>query len=268
MMIKMKKALYLTIIISVLIDFKLVLFAQDYTLGEGDVLTISVYDHPDLRSTVRITGDGMLTLPLIGQLSAAGQSVEKLGKKIESLLADGYIINPHVTIFIEEFRNRKVTILGGVNSPGLYELKGHTTLLELISKAGGIREKAGGEAIIQRDQPNSEQKKVIVVNLFQLMEQGRESLNLPIVNGDNIYIPNKKIFYVTGEVKSPGVYDYEEGLIVIQALTKAKGINDKAAPSRIRIIRSKDGKEHVLEKVKMDLPIQPNDVIVVPESYF
>lgn len=244
------------------------LLAQDYVLGEGDVLTISVYDHPDLNSTVRISGDGMITLPLIGQLSATGQSVETLNKKIESLLADGYIINPHVTIFIEEFRSLKATILGGVNNPGLYELKGHTTLLELISKAGGLKEKAASEAIIQRDQPDNKPKKIIIVNLFQLMEQGQESLNLSIVNGDNIYIPKKKVFYVTGEVNKPNVYDYEEGLTVIQALTKAGGVNDKAAPSRIRIIRSTDGNEDLLEKVKMDLPIQPNDVIVVPESYF
>ncbi|MCD6584131.1 MAG: SLBB domain-containing protein [Desulfobacteraceae bacterium] len=264
----MKHSFYIALLICTLVNSVPVADAQDYILGEGDVLTISVYDQPDLQSTVRISGDGMIALPLIGQLSAIGQSVEKLGNGIESLLADGYIINPHVTIFIEEFRNRKATILGGINNPGLYELKGHTTLLELISKAGGLKEKAASEAIIQRDQPDSKQKKVIVVNLFQLMEQGQESLNLTIINGDNIYIPKKKVFYVTGEIKKPDVYDYEEGLTVIQVLTKAGGLNDKAAPSRIRIIRSTDGKENVLEKVKMDLTIHPNDVIVVPESYF
>ncbi len=264
----MKYCIYLTLILNLLLFPIPPTGAQDYILGEGDVLTISVYDHPDLQSTVRISGDGMITLPLIGQLSADDQSIGNLGKKIESLLADGYIINPHVSIFIEEFRNRKATILGGINNPGLYELKGHTTLLELISKAGGLKEKSAGEAIIQREQPNSSKKKVIVVNLFQLMEQGQESQNLSIVNGDNIFIPKKKVYYVTGEVKSPDVYDYENGLIVIQAITKAGGLSDKAAPSRIRIIRSRDDKEHVLEKVKMDLMIQPNDVIVVPESYF
>ena len=86
-------------------------------MGEGDVLTVSVYDHPDLTTTVRISGDGMITFPLIGQVPAAGMSIEKLSTKIEKLLADGYIINPHVNIFIEEFRSRKATILGGVNNP-------------------------------------------------------------------------------------------------------------------------------------------------------
>ena len=264
----MKKTLYLIFIINALTIYAASVYAQDYILGEGDVLTISVYDQPDLQSTVRISGDGMITLPLIGQIAATGQSVDQLGKKIESRLADGYIIDPHVNIFVEEFRSLKATILGGVNAPGLYELKGQTSLLELISKAGGLTQEAANQAIIQRDQEDHKAKKVITVKLSELMEQGQSSQNLSIVNGDNIYIPKKKVFYVTGEVKSPNSYEYEEGLTVIQALTKAGGVNDKAAPSRIKIIRSANGKEELLERVKMDQQVQANDVIVVPESYF
>jgi polysaccharide biosynthesis/export protein len=264
----MKKILYLILMINALIIFAPLLYAQDYVLGEGDVLTISVYDQPDLQSNVRISGDGMITLPLIGQIAAAGQSVDQLGKKIESRLADGYIIDPHVNIFVEEFRSLKATILGGVQAPGLYELKGQTSLLELISKAGGLTQEAANQAIIQRDQEGSKEKTRITVNLSQLMEQGQASQNISIVNGDNIYIPKKKVFYVTGEVKSPNSYEYEEGLTVIQALTKAGGVNDKAAPGRIKIIRSANGKEELLERVKMDQQVQANDVIVVPESYF
>lgn len=242
-------------------------FAQDYILGEGDVLTVSVYDQPDLTSVVRISGDGMITLPLIGQVHAAGQSVDQLSGKIETRLADGYLIHPQVSIFIEEFRNLKATILGGVRSPGLYELKGQTTLLELISKAGGLIEDASNEAIIRRHD-STEAQETITINLNELMEQGQLSQNLSIMNGDNIFIPKKKVFYVTGEVKSPDSYTYIKGLTVIQALTKAGGLSNKAAPSRIKIIRSLDGKEQLLKDVNMDERVQPNDVIVVPESYF
>jgi polysaccharide export outer membrane protein len=242
--------------------------AQDYILGEGDVLTVSVYDQPDLTSVVRISGDGMITLPLIGQVHAAGQSVDQLSGEIETRLADGYLIHPQASIFIEEFRNLKATILGGVRSPGLYELKGQTTLLELISKAGGLIEDASNEAIIRRNDSNPEGQEVITINLNELMEQGQLSRNLTILNGDNIFIPKKKVFYVTGEVKSPDSYTYEKGLTVIQALTKAGGFSDRAAPGRIKIIRSLDGKEQLLKEVNMDERVQPNDVIVVPESYF
>jgi len=242
--------------------------AQDYILGEGDVLTITVYDQPDLKSVVRISGDGLITLPLIGQVQAAGQSVDQLSKKIEARLADGYLVHPQVTIFIEEFRNLKATILGGVRSPGLYELNGQTTLLELISKAGGLIEDAASEAIIRRSNPDHEEQETITINLNELMEKGRLSQNLTIMNGDNIYIPKKKVFYVTGEVKSPDAYTYIKGLTVIQALTKAGGFSSTAAPGRIKIIRSVDGKEQLLKNVNMDEQVLPNDVIVVPESYF
>ena len=244
------------------------LFAQDYILGEGDVFTVSVYDQPDLKSVVRISGDGMITLPLIGQIHATGQSVNQLSEKIETLLADGYLIHPQVSIFIDEFRNLKATILGGVRSPGLYELKGQTSLLELISKAGGIVEDGSHEAIIRRNDSSLDEQEVITVNLNELMEQGQLSRNLAIMNGDNIYIPKKKVFYVTGEVKSPDSYTYEKGLTVIQALTEAGGFSEKAAPGRIKIIRSLEGKEQLLKEVNMDERVQPNDVIVVPESYF
>jgi len=242
--------------------------AQDYILGEGDVLTVSVYDQPDLKSVVRISGDGVITLPLIGQVRAAGKNVDELSNTIETLLADGFLVNPQVTIFIEEFRNLKATILGGVRAPGLYELKGQTSLLELISKAGGLMEDAGSEAIIQRDKESQDGKEVITIKLNELMEQGQLSKNPTILNGDHIYIPKKKMFYVTGEVKSPDAYAYVEDITVIQALTKAGGFTEKAAPGRINIIRTVDGKEQLLKKVNMNERVYPDDVIVVPESYF
>lgn len=242
--------------------------AQDYILGEGDVLTITVYEHPDLKTTTRISGDGMITMPLIGQVTAANISVNELSAKIEKRLADGYIINPQVNIFIEAFGSRKATILGEVDSPGLYELKGHTSLLELISRAGGLTENAARKALIHRQQGPDQKEQAIHINLRQLMEEGQTNQNQQIVDGDNVFISKKMVFYVTGEVKKPDFYNYEDGLTVIKALTLAGGVTDKGAPGRIKIIRSNDGKEQLLKGVKMDQPIQPNDVLVVPESYF
>ena len=257
--------IFITIVLPAVFEHPL---CQDYILGEGDVLTISVYGQPDLKSVVRISGDGMITFPLIGQVRAAGRSVDQLSEKIEFLLADGYLINPQVSIFIEEFRNLKATILGNIRSPGLYELSGQTTLLELISKAGGITGNAANEAIIRRIDIETGNQETISVNLNELMEKGRVSDDLSIINGDNVYIPPKKVFYVTGEVKSPAAYTYEEGITVIQALTKAGGFSKTAAPGRIKIIRKTDETEQLLKNVNMDEPVMPNDVIVVPESYF
>lgn len=262
------KTIYTVLLIGVMFFSATAALAQDYVLGEGDVLTITVYEHSDLKTTARISGDGMITIPLIGQVAAANTSVNDLSEKIETLLADGYIVNPQVNIFVEDFRSRKATILGEVQSPGLYELKGHTSLLELISKAGGLTENAAGMAVIHRQQTANQKEQAIRINLHKLMEEEQASQNLQVIDGDNIFISRKKVFYVTGEVKKPNFYNYEDGLTVIKALTMAGGVNDKAAPGRIKIIRSKDGREQLLEGVKMDQSIQPDDVIVVPESYF
>jgi polysaccharide export outer membrane protein len=260
--------LFIKVIFTILILCPLPVAGQDYILGDGDVITISVYKQPDLKTTVRISGDGMITLPLIGELSVSDLSVHDLSEKIEALLADGYIVDPQANIFIEEFRSRKANILGEINTPGLYELEGHTTLFEFISRAGGLTENAACEIIIHRNQAGSDKKKVITVNLRELMEQQQSVNNINIKDGDNIYVPTKQVFYVSGEVKDPGAYNFEEGLTVIQAIIKAGGESDKAAPKRIEIIRSKDGKERILKNARMDQLVHPNDVILVPESYF
>jgi polysaccharide export outer membrane protein len=242
--------------------------AQDYIVGEGDVLQISVYEHDDMTTTARVSGDGRIIVPLIGEVKVDGLSIAQVSDKIALLLADGYIVDPQVTVFIEEFRSRKATILGQVDKPGLYELREHTTLLELISKAGGLTADAGGRASIQRRDPASGRNTTIPIDLKRLVERGDTSLNMAVMDGDCIFISRKKAFFVTGEVKKPDSYNMEEGTTVIKAITMAGGFNDKAAPTRVKIIRKVDGEEQIFEKVKMDMPVQADDVIVVPESYF
>lgn len=240
--------------------------AQDYIVGEGDVLKITVYEHPDLTIVARVSGDGNIIFPLLGQVRVEGLTVSEVSEKIARLLSDGYIVDPQVTVFIQEFRSKKATIMGEVNNPGLYQLQGDTTFLELISKAGGLTKDAGERAIIKRK--TSKGNKVITIDLKKLIEEGDTSLDINIQDGDSIYISRAGVFYVTGEVKKPDAYKYEEGTTVIKAITMAGGFTDKASTSRVKIIRKKDGKEFVLEKVKMDEPVMPDDVIVVPESFF
>ncbi len=242
--------------------------AQDYLLGGGDVVTVSVYEQPDMTTTVRISGDGMISLPLLGQVSADNLTVKQLEEKIELLLADGYVVDPQVHVFVEEFRSRKVTILGEVDSPGVYEIQGRTTILELISKAGGLTENAAYQAIIQNKDKAEAADPVTVIDLSLLMKEGERSQNIDITDGDHVFIPQKEVFYVSGQVKKPDVYNYEQDLTVIKALTMAGGPTDKAAPNRTRIIRIRDGKEHLIKGARMDMRVLPNDVIMVPESYF
>ena len=244
-------------------------FAQDYIVGEGDVLKITVYDHDDLTTTVRISGEGAINLPLIGQLDVKGLTLSEISQKIAALFADGYIIDPQVNIFIQDFRSKKAFIMGEVNKPGLHVLHGSTTFLELLSAAGGLTKNAGDKAIIKRKSSSPDiDERIITIDLKSLIEKGDTSMDIPIMDSDSIYITKAGVFYVTGEVKKPDAYKYEEGTTVIKAITIGGGFTDKASKDKVKIIRKVHGKEEVIGKVNIDEPILPDDIIVVPESFF
>lgn len=243
--------------------------SQEYIVGEGDVLRITVYEHADLTTTERVSGDGTIIFPLIGQVNVKGLTLSEISQKIADLLSDGYIVNPQVNIFIQEFRSKKAFIMGEVNKPGLHVLHGTTTFLELLSEAGGLTENAGDRAILKRRLSSSDlQEKIIAIDLKRLIEKGDTSMDIPIMDGDSVYITKAGVFYVTGEVKKPASYKYEEETTVIKAITIAGGFTDKASKGRVKIIRKVNGEEKVMNGVDMDEMVLPDDVIVVPESFF
>jgi len=123
---------------------------QEYIIGEGDLLRVTVYDHPDLATESRVSGDGKISFPLIGEVVVSGLTVAHAEKAAEKLLEDGYIIKPQVHIFITEYKSKKVTVLGEVGRPGIVVLRGASTLMEVISDAGGITPNAGDAIVITR----------------------------------------------------------------------------------------------------------------------
>ncbi len=247
--------------------FSHMVFAQDYLVGKGDMLRITVYDNDDLTSTVRVSGEGTIVMPLIGVVEVKGLSIPQISEKLGNLFADGYLKNPQVNVLIEEYRGQKVVILGQVTQPGLYELQGTTTLLELLSTAGGLTSDAGDKAIIKRKAINKEQI-IINIDLASLIEKGDVSKNITINDGDNIYINKAGVFYVTGEVNRPDAYRYKENITVLKAITIAGGFTGRASKNNIKIRRKVDGETKVITSVKPDEEILENDILVVPESFF
>jgi polysaccharide export outer membrane protein len=229
--------------------------SQDYVLGPRDLLKITVYDHKDLETKVRVSEDGKITFPLLGEIRAAGLTVQGLERKITKMLADGYIVHPNVGVFVEEFRV-VVYVTGEVRKPGSYPYEEGMTVIKAVSLAGGLTEKAAdGKMTVTRK------------------EQGQKGTTIQIGTNDLLrpddvlLVPEKRWVYVTGEVKKPGSYLYDEQMTILKAITLAGGLTDKAAPSRTQIIRKANGKEDKV-RAKMEDPIQPEDIIVVPESFF
>jgi polysaccharide export outer membrane protein len=242
--------------------------AAEYTVGDGDVLDIKVYENDDLATTVRVTANDTIRVSLIGEVDVSNLTVSEVASRIETLLADGYLVNPQVDVFVKEYRSKKVIILGQVNRPGLFELQGKTTLLEFISKAGGLTSDVGSTATIKRKSVETGEDDNIEIDLNRLIKKGDTSLNVSIRDGDSVYISKADVYYVSGEVNKPGDYKLEDDITIIKAITTAGGFTKIAAEGKVKVNRVIDGQQLVLENVKMDMPVLPDDVIIVPESFF
>jgi len=239
---------------------------DDYRTGPGDVLRIIVYDNDDLKARVRISDAGTIVMPLLGKIDIRKLTIDQITEKITRLLADGYLVNPQVNVFVEEYRSKKVVVLGSVRQPGIVELSGSITFLELISRSGGLDKDAGETATIQRTSGKGE--KTIVIDIKGLIELGDISQNVMISDGDSVFVSKAGMCFITGEVEDPGTYPCGDKATVLKLVALSGGFTGKASKSGINIVRIIDNKKTVMKKVDLYTPLKHNDVVVVPESFF
>lgn len=250
----------------------------NYVIGSQDVLSITVWDQPDLSGKFTVEADGSFTFPLIGRVAAGGLTLRDLEGQLRKRLADGYFKNPQVSVAVEQYRSQRIFVIGEVRSPGTYPLTGNMTLIEAMARAGSTTVDAGGEAVIVRQPagkpstapvlPNQpEASEVVRVNIKDL-QSGQLSQNLTLRDGDTIFVPRAETIYVFGQVKNPGSYPLKtKDTTVLQALSLAGGVTDRGSTSRIKIVRIVDGNKVEL-KAKLSDPVLPGDTIVVQERYF
>ncbi len=248
----------------------------EYTIGAGDVVLINVWGHEDLSREVVVSEKGAFSFPLIGGVEAAGLTVKELEAKLVRLLSAGYLVNPYVSVRVKGYKSKTVYVLGEVRSPGTYSLDKETTLIEIISRAGGVSDGAGWIIEVVRpsgrlpDKPitpdEADKEDIIRVDLEGLLG-GRPEDNIGIEGGDTIFIPKGAYYFIFGEVKNPGSYKLRRDTTVLKAVIMAGGFTDKASKRRIKIRREKGGKT-VKVRVKLDDPVLAQDTIIVPESFF
>ena len=248
----------------------------EYTIGAGDVLLVNVWGHEDLSREVVVSEKGTFSFPLIGGVEAAGLTIKELEARLGTLLSAGYLVNPYVTIRIKGFESKKVYVLGQVRSPGTYSLDKETSLIEIISRAGGVSDDAGWIIEVVRpsrkvhDKPvtpeEAEKEEIIRVDVEGLLG-GRPEDNIRIEGGDTIFVPKAAYYFIFGEVKTPGSFKLRRDTTVLKAIIMAGGFTDKASKRRIKI-RRKEGEKTVKVRVKLDDPVLPQDTIIVPESFF
>ncbi|KPC51817.1 polysaccharide export protein EpsE [Amantichitinum ursilacus] len=238
--------------------------AGEYKLGPGDVIKVSVYDHPDLQLELQLTKDGELSFPLIGQVKLNGASFAEAEQAIAQRLSKGgFVKNPQVNVLISQYRSQRVSIIGEIAKPGRYSLDSATNLLDLLAIAGGLTGNGGDVVQLLRDGKRTD------INLPRDINNGKsENTTLRMQNDDVIYVPRMQQYYVYGEVNRSGNFRLEQNQTVMQALAVAGGFNQRASHTSITINRTQpDGSVKTIEVQPTDL-VQVNDVIYVKESLF
>ncbi|MCU0244327.1 MAG: polysaccharide export protein [Acidobacteria bacterium] len=255
-------------------------FVRAYRIGPGDLLELKVFEVDQLSQTVRVSEDGSLTLPLLGRVVVEGLTQEGVVQKLAGLLQAKYVKNPQVTIFIKEYKNQQVAVIGAVAKAGNYELVGRKNLLHIISMAGGFTETAGNDVFILREGPDGKNR-TIAIDLKALLVNGDQALNVPIEPNDVINVPvDKEVrVFVMGRVTRPGAVraKLSEGVTLLQAIADAGGLAEGAKEGAVTITRKDaSGREKkikvnlkdILKGRKKDILLQEGDVVYVPESFW
>ena len=241
-------------------------------LGPGDLVELNVYNVPELSSKTRVSSNGDVYLPLINYVHLSGLTLEEAQGLIEKRYSDGgFLKDPHVSLFIDEYASQGASVLGEVTKPGVYPVLGEQRLFDLISSAGGFTEKAGKSiTVTHRNQPD----KPVTVALGRNVTDNPDS-NVPVFPGDTVVVRRADVVYVVGDVGRPSGLMMDGGSVtVLQAIAMAGGTNHTAKLSGAKIIHkgpqgmseSPVHLKQILEAKAPDVPMQADDILFVPTS--
>jgi polysaccharide export outer membrane protein len=243
-------------------------------IAPGDVLKISVFGSPDLGTVTRVTPNGTITFPLIGQIKVGGSTPAQVEQRIaDQLSRGGYVRNAAVSVFVQErspVAVSTVTLLGQVVRSGTYTLdrespEAVSTLVTLLAKAGGTTDRAADYCYLVRNENGQPRK--MRVDLIDLLRNGDVNANLTLANGDIVLVPEMDVFYIYGEVQKPGRYKLERDMTVMQGLSVASGLTPRGNVRGIVLNRAA-GKAITSADTGLQDRLQPNDVLYVKTAVF
>jgi polysaccharide biosynthesis/export protein len=266
-------------------------FSQDYLLGPGDIIQVTVFGIEDLKNKeLPLDSEGKISLPFINDVVLIGLTSRESEIKIGALYEASVMKNPQVAVSVKEYRSQFVNVLGAVLKPGTYQLNRRAFLVDALAMAGGLlAEKAESKVFIHRAGLTSSSQALIVagaepnesqeIDLVQLLEKGDVSLNVPIYAGDVISVPERveRFYYVLGDVNRGGAFEIKKGerITLSKALASAGGMMGTAKAGKTAIIRhNADGStsqipidiKKVLYGKTEDVELAQNDVVFVPGS--
>ncbi|MGA8595253.1 MAG: polysaccharide biosynthesis/export family protein [Bryobacteraceae bacterium] len=262
----------------------------DYVLGPEDQIEIRAFQADEISDKpFQIQGDGYISLPLVGRVKAAGLTVEQFEAALTRELGK-YIEHPQVTVLVSEYRSQPVSVMGAVTTPGVVQLRGDKTLVQVISLAGGMRTDASNTVTITRELSQGRiplpdattdptgKFSIAHVNVRKVVDGQAPQENIVIKRDDVITIPRAQMVYVIGEVQRPGgfVLNERDSLSLLQALSLAGGLTKTASLKHAKILHEEDGKSDrvelpdnvakILEGKAPDVSLHADDIVFVPNS--
>jgi len=252
------------------------------TIGMNDLLAVSVYDAPELSRSIRVSGDGYIRLPMLKQrVRAEGLYPADLETGIAAALRQEQIlVDPFVTVTIAEYHSRPISVAGAVRMPIVFQAESPITLLEAVARAQGLREDASREILVSRSQPGTDGKSVVLtrrVSVRGLIDDADPELNLQLVGGEEIRVPEVSKIYVMGNVKKPGAFPVQDGAdtTIMQMLALAEGLmpftNKQAFIYRREAAGDKNEIPVALDKIMKrqapDVILAANDIVYIPDNH-
>jgi polysaccharide export outer membrane protein len=253
--------------------------APDYVVGPQDVLGVTVTASAnivqDLSKEVTVDQDGTFDYPMLGRVQAGGKGVRQIEADMRAMLMKKglFSVEPTVSVDVKAYRSQSVWVMGAVRAPGAQTIAGNASVMSVLSQAGFTTDSGSYIMITHRpknstaagpvsqNDPNAEKIRISLKDL----ESGAAQ-NIPLRDGDTIFVASAEHYLITGYVHAPGQYVLEDELTVLQALARAGGATDQAAQNRITITRMVNGK---MEKIRAKLSdgVQAGDTIDVPRRY-
>lgn len=249
-----------------------------FRLGQGDVISVTVFEEPDLsvdKTTVR--PDGLISVPLAGEVPAAGHQVAEISQDIQSRLSR-YVIDPKVSVRVEELRSIEYLVYGEVVNPGTFPLDRRTTISAAVARAGGLKQGNYRASTIEiadlRHSFIARDGRVLPVDFVRLLRDGDLRFDLELRPGDQIHIPSglSQEVYVLGEVASAMVFAYQDHMPLSRILSMSEGFTPDGDITRIHVVRGSLGNptvyvsnfRDVLAGRERDIELEPGDIVYVP----
>jgi polysaccharide export outer membrane protein len=259
---------------------------EEYKIGPGDILSVTVVDAPEFGGKVRVSDTGVIQIVgASSSIQAEGLTSMELSSAIRKTLIDSnQLRDPRVSVFVEEYHGSTITVLGFVTKPAVYSLNHHTSVLEAISLAGGTLPNGGSTVTVVRGSASAEATglpvgSVQIINIASLTRGDMPDANIEVRNGDVVNVSPAEVVYVVGAVTKPGGFvmsNPSAGVSAVQAVALAEGLLPLAAGHRGLIVRqstSQEGRREIvvdLDRImagkETDVLLAPNDILFVPQS--